>query len=224
MGKEDNVIEAVLFDMDGVLAFTEGFYTSRRLAYLAEHGIVFDEVPDWTGSNDNVVWETSVPDPRQRERLRAGYKAYADEHPTPWLELANDQAHLTLSLLSGMGVKVGICSSSWRALIEELVDQLELRDFVDFIISGAECLEYKPEPDIYLTAMERLGVRPEQTVVVEDSPIGIKAGKAAGAFVCALRQPAGVSLEQGAADLVVDELVEVAELVRSANGLARLGA
>lgn len=72
--------------------------------------------------------------------------------------------------------------------------------------------------------MERLDVRPDQTVIVEDSPIGIKAGKAAGAFVCALRQPVGVSLEQGAADLIIDELVEVVELVRGANGLARLGA
>lgn len=218
------MINAALFDMDGVLAFTEGFYTNRRLAYLAEHGIVFDEVPDWTGANDNEVWETSVPEPERRERLRAGYKVYADEHPIPWRELANNQAHLTLSLLSGMGVKVGICSSSWRVLIEEMVDQLELRDFVDFTISGAECLEYKPEPDIYLTAMERLDVRPDQTVIVEDSPIGIKAGKAAGAFVCALRQPVGVSLEQGAADLIIDELVEVVELVRGANGFARLGA
>ena len=218
------MINAALFDMDGVLAFTEVFYTNRRLAYLSEHGIVFDEVPDWTGANDNEVWETSVPEPERRERLRAGYKVYADEHPIPWRELANNQAHLTLSLLSGMGVKVGICSSSWRVLIEEMVDQLELRDFVDFTISGAECLEYKPEPDIYLTAMERLDVRPDQTVIVEDSPIGIKAGKAAGAFVCALRQPVGVSLEQGAADLIIDELVEVVELVRGANGLARLGA
>ena len=218
------MINAALFDMDGVLAFTEVFYTNRRLAYLADLCIVFDEVPDWTGANDNEVWETSVPEPERRERLRAGYKVYADEHPIPWRELANNQAHLTLSLLSGMGVKVGICSSSWRVLIEEMVDQLELRDFVDFTISGAECLEYKPEPDIYLTAMERLDVRPDQTVIVEDSPIGIKAGKAAGAFVCALRQPVGVSLEQGAADLIIDELVEVVELVRGANGLARLGA
>lgn len=218
------MIRAVLFDMDGVLAFTEQFYNKRRLAYLAEHGITFDEEPDWTGTNDNVVWQESVPDPDLRERLRAGYDVYADEHPTPWAELANSQDHLTFSLLSGMGVKVAICSSSWRTLIEEFVDELDLRPFVSLILSGAECLEYKPAPDIYLEAMGRLGVRPEEVIVVEDSPIGIRAGKEAGAFVCALRQPAGVTLEQRGADLVIDDLLDVVELVRGANELARAGA
>lgn len=214
------MIEAVLFDMDGVLAFTEQFYTDRRLAYLAEHGITFDEVPDWTGIHDNVVWQDSVPDPERRAHLRAGYGAYAEEHPIPWAKLANNQDYLTFSLLCKMGVRIAICSSSWRSLIEEFVDELDLRGFVSLFISGEECLEYKPAPDIYLEAMGRLHVRPEEVFVVEDSPVGIRAGKEAGAFVCALRQPAGVTLEQRGADLVVDELLDVVTLVRSTNELA----
>lgn len=215
------MVKAVLFDMDGVLAFTEQFYNRRRLTFLAEHGIVFDEEPDWTGANDNVVWGESVPDPGLRERLRADYVTYADEHPTPWNDLANDQAHLAFSLLSDMGVRVAICSSSWRSLIEEFVDALDLRPFLSLTISGAECPEYKPAPDIYLTAMDRLDVRPNEVVVVEDSPIGIQAGKAAGAFVCAMRQPAGVVLDQAGADVVIDELSDVVNLVREANGPLR---
>lgn len=213
------MIKAVLFDMDGVLAFTEQFYMQRRLDYLAENGILISEVPDWTGKNDISVWEECVPDAVLRERLRAGYSSYVVDHPTPWERLANDQAHATMSLLKSLGCKVAICSSSWRSLIDEYVSQLMLGDFIDYTVSGAECLEYKPEPDIYLNAMSRLGVDPAETVVVEDSPIGICAGKAAGAFVCAMRQPSGIVLEQAAADVVIDELVDVVELVRAANGL-----
>lgn len=97
------------------------------------------------------------------------------------------------------------------------MDQAGLRRLVDFVISGAECPRFKPAPDIYQAAMGRLGVLPGQTIVVEDSPIGIEAGKSSGAFVCALRQPGDVRLEQGGADVVIDQLIEVAELALGAG-------
>ena len=47
---------AVLFDMDGVLAFTEQFYNQRRVDYLVGKGFRFDAVPDFSGSNDRAIW------------------------------------------------------------------------------------------------------------------------------------------------------------------------
>ena len=75
-----------------------------------------------------------------------------------------------------------------------------------------ECSAFKPDPEIYLTAMGRLGVSAKDCVVVEDSPIGIRAGKASGALVCALTPRPGVSLDQGEADVVVGSLREVVPL------------
>ena len=93
------------------------------------------------------------------------------------------------------------------------MDALGLRGLTDFFISGDECVAHKPDPEIYLRALRRLGVTPDETIVVEDSPVGIRAGKAAGALVCALRQPDGVVLDQHEADLVIDSLSEVVSLV-----------
>lgn len=206
-------VRAVLFDMDGVLAFTEQFYNHRRVAYLAEHGITFDEEPDCTGSFEQAIWERLVPgDAEPRERLRLGYRAYSDEHPTPWAEVANPDVVPTFAALKEAGVLVGIASSSYRSLIEGFVDQTGTRPYLDLTLSGEECEAYKPDPDIYLKSMAKLGVTPEETVIVEDSPTGILAGVRSGAYVVALRPPAGVVLDQTAAHEVVDRLQDVAGL------------
>lgn len=84
---------AVLFDMDGVLAFTEQFYNQRRVDYLVGKGFRFDEVPDFSGSNDRAIWESLVPgDAELRRVLYDGYRAYSDTHPTPWRKVANPDA------------------------------------------------------------------------------------------------------------------------------------
>ena len=90
---------------------------------------------------------------------------------------------------------------------------LDIDELTDYFISGDECAGHKPDPEIYLRAMRRLAVRPEEAVVVEDSPTGIRAGKASGALVCALRQPDGVLLDQREADVVLEDLFELVDLI-----------
>ena len=204
---------AVLFDMDGVLAFTEQFYNQRRVDYLVEKGFHFDTVPDFSGSNDRAIWETLVPDdPALRERLHDGYRAYSNAHPTPWREVANPDALPVMHDLCSHGVLCAICSSSGGDLIGEFMRETGIAPYVSLAISGEDCGEFKPSPEIYLTAMERLRVSSKDCVVVEDSPIGIRAGKASGALVCALRPRPGVSLDQGEADMVIESLGEVLPL------------
>ena len=201
--------KAVLFDMDGVLAFTEQFYNQRRVDYLAEHGLCFDEVPDFSGSDDAAMWEALIPDDAdRRHRLHAGYEEYSRAHPTPWAAVANPQAATTFGLLRRRGISVAICSSSPRALVDELVVALDVEGLVD-------CSEFKPSPEIYLRTMGGLGVSVDQSIVVEDSPIGIAAGKRSGALVCALRPPAGVRLDQSGADVIIDHLMDVVPLAMS---------
>lgn len=208
------VVEAVLFDMDGVLAFTEPYYRCRRVAYLRGQGVDVSGVGDCTGMHDEEAWERCVPhDAKLRRRLRAGYERFAEEHPTPWDQLGNRRAHEVFLALKGLGVKTAICSSSPRFLIGECMDALNLEALTDYVISGDECASHKPDPEIYIRAAQALGVRLAQAIVVEDSPTGIRAGKAAGAFVCALRQPDGVLLDQREADLVIGALPDLLTLV-----------
>ena len=204
------MFKAVLFDMDGVLADTESFYNRRRAAYRAKVLPSYDGPWDFAGSNDVAIWETIVPgDAVLRDRLHAGYDRYRAEHPEDYRALGNPEAPAVFACLKDAGVLVGIASSSEVAMIERMMRETGLVGFVDAYVSGHDVEHHKPEPDVYLACMERLGVRPQECVVVEDSPTGIAAGVAAGAYVVALGQYVTPTTDQSAADLRISRLREL---------------
>ena len=209
--EEMRMIKAVLFDMDGVLVDTEWFYNRRRVAFMEEHGITYDRIPDLSGSNEPAIWEALVPgNLTLREELLTEYKKrYCPAHPVPYAELLNEQTEPVMRELHKRGVKCAIASSSYRELIDELVEIAGIADVLDYTISGHECSAFKPDPEIYLRAMEALGVEPSECLVIEDSPLGIEAGKRSGARVLALRPHEGVNLDQSAADVVIDNLTDI---------------
>ena len=106
---------------------------------------------------------------------------------------------------------MAIASSAHPDVIAAAIDALGLRDVLRAIVSSDEVPHGKPEPDVYLVAAERLGVDPARCLVVEDSINGVRAGKAAGAFVV-LVPNASVPPAPGAtelADLVIDRLADL---------------
>ena len=107
------------------------------------------------------------------------------------------------------GVKCAIASASYRELIDELVESAGIADVLDYTISGHECSAVKPDPESYLRAMEALGVEPAECLVIEDSPLGIEAGKRSGARGLARRPHEGVNRDQSRADAVIDNLTDI---------------
>ncbi len=103
----------------------------------------------------------------------------------------------------------GLGNAGTAASSDELVEIAGIADVLDYTISGHECSAFKPDPEIYLRAMEALGVEPAECLVIEDSPLGIEAGKRSGARVLALRPHEGVNLDQSAADVVIDNLTDI---------------
>lgn len=207
------MIKAVMFDMDGVLVDTEWFYNRRRCAYLETKGFVFDEIPDLSGTNDIYVWEYFEPDDAQRraELKREYVEQYMPAHPVPYDELKNKDAKPVMEALRERGVVSAIASSGQPEMIEELVEAVDLRDVLVATVSGHEVAAFKPDPAVYLRTMELLGVAPEECLVVEDSPLGIEAGRRAGCRTLALRPREGVSLDQSKADRIIDSLWDLLE-------------
>lgn len=209
------MIKAVLFDMDGVLVDTEWFYNCRRCAYLETKGFVFDEIPDLSGTNDVYVWEYFEPDdPVRRSELKCEYvDVYMKEHPVPYDELKNPDAKPVMEALRERGVLSAIASSGQTEMIEELVEAAGLSDVLAATVSGHEVAAFKPDPAVYVRVIELLDVAPNECLVVEDSPLGIEAGKRAGCRVLALKPRAGVVLDQSGADRVIDSLWDLLDEV-----------
>ena len=193
------MIEAVIFDMDGVLADTEYYYENRRKNFLLENGIPLPE-------------EALDPnDPVRRQEMLMAYREYRKVRPTPYDKLTDPQAEPLMNLLRSRGLKVAVASSSAAPDIMKMLTEGGLKAMVDFAFSGEDCAAHKPAPDIYLKALKALGLTADKAIAVEDSPTGIASAKAAGLKVLALKPRHGEPLDQSAADCIITRLMDVKE-------------
>lgn len=202
--------KGIIFDMDGVLADTEGYYTRRRDEYLRLMGYQRQEDTDFTGSNEKALWETMVPhDPELRQELLMGYRAYRKLHPIPFQKLLDPQVGPLFRALKEQGLKIGIASSSDPKAIAALIQAAGVEELVDSRISGEQCQAHKPDPEIYLRSLDALGLTAGEALAVEDSPTGILSAKRAGLTVLALRPRHGELMDQSAASSVIDQLNDI---------------
>ena len=211
------MIEAVIFDMDGVLADTEYYYENRRKNFLLENGIPIPE-GNFIGSNEKAIWEAIVPhDPVRRQEMLMAYREYRKARPTPYGKLTDSGSGKTtlleklLPALRSRGLKVAVASSSAAPDIMKMLTEGGLKAMVDFAFSGEDCAAHKPAPDIYLKALKALGLTADKAIAVEDSPTGIASAKAAGLKVLALKPRHGEPLDQSAADCIITQLMDVKE-------------
>lgn len=200
-------LEAVLFDFDGTLCNTEveNIKLVRGILYDMGAPVTDDELTALAGGDDRVT----VPPLLEKygvagsiddyERERDGcYRTYAEA------DLALEPgARELIERLRAHGVAVALVSTTVARGILTALGRLRVLGLFDVVVCGDMVTRRKPAPDPYLRAMELLGVSAEHTVVVEDSPTGIAAGRAAGCYTIAY---SGCSLEQdlSAADETID--------------------
>ena len=197
------MVKGVIFDMDGVLIDSEWYYQKRRAEFFRRMDFPCPSNNSFVGSNERAIWEALVPDdPEFRQEMLMGYRAYRYLHPVPYEELLNPQVPSLFRALKEKGLKIGIASSSYLGAVKEVVR-----------LAGEQCKAHKPDPEIYLRAMEALGLTAETALAVEDSPTGITAAKRAGIRVCALKPRPELTLDQSAADAVLGRLDGVLEFL-----------
>jgi sugar-phosphatase len=185
------VLEAVIFDMDGVLIDSEplwrraerevfgnvGLPLTKEMC-MGTMGLRLDEVVaywyerfPWTGKSLGQI---------EQEVLSEMYRLVEDEgEPLPGV-------HETLEALRDAGLALAIASSSPSGLIEAVVEKLEIRDYFIVMCSADEDEFGKPDPAVYLRTADRLAVDPRACLVFEDSFLGVRAAKAAGMTVVAV--------------------------------------
>ena len=186
---------AVLWDMDGTLVDTEPYWFSAEGDLVRAHGGDWsrEQAESLVGSNlattARVMREHGVPltDEAIVERLIDQVLARAADE-VPWRPGALD----LLSRLREAGVPLALVTASYARLVEVVLAALPPRTF-RAVVTGDEVAHGKPHPEPYLTAAERLGVRIEDCVAIEDSDNGARSAEAAGARVLVVENHVQVS-------------------------------
>lgn len=194
------MIKAVIFDMDGVLIDAKEWHydaLNRALRLfgleisMADHLTTFDGLPTRRKLEIMSITEDF---PRSLHGLVNGLKQIYT------MEIVNSRCRPTfaheyaLSTLKRQGFKLGVASNSVRDSVTAMMQRAQLIDYLDVMLSNEDVAKAKPDPEIYRTAMEKLGVSPAETLIVEDNEHGIQAARASGAHVMVVRSVHEVNL------------------------------
>jgi HAD superfamily hydrolase (TIGR01509 family) len=185
-------IQAVLFDMDGVLVDSEEYWWQSRVAFAQERGLTWtmDDQRKCMGSA-TIEWGRLM-----HERLAPEMTVQAIMDDVIARVIARLRARLPVlpgaveAVRQAAGAyRVALVSGSPTAVIDCVMDLTGLEQSFETIVYGDTIPRGKPAPDIYLEAAARLGVPPAQCVGIEDSANGLKALKAAGMHAIAVPSP-----------------------------------
>jgi HAD superfamily hydrolase (TIGR01509 family) len=208
------VIDAVVFDLDGLLLDTEQLWDEVREQLARERGGRWSDraqtdmmgmsSPEWSRYMHDVVGLSESPDEIADEVVRRMEARYRERLPLlPGAREAVERLAARWPL--------GLASSSNRPLIDLALEAGGLAPFFKATVSSEEVERGKPAPDVYLEACRRLGVDCERTAAIEDSHNGIRSAHAAGLKVVAIPNahfpPDAQSL--ALADVVLGEIAEL---------------
>ncbi len=206
-----NTIQAIVWDMDGVIIDSgeEHLKAWHRLA--REEGVPFTDEQFWATfgwRNDAIIPAIFGPVTPERLQTLADRKEVYYRDFTRATVAALPGAIELLSGLHEAGYKQGVGSSAPIANIELIKEALGLERFLSAFVSGETVPHGKPAPDIFLKVASQLGIEPKHCLVIEDAVAGIEAAKAGGMYAIAVvgeRDLPGLRL----ADLMVRDLTEV---------------
>jgi beta-phosphoglucomutase-like phosphatase (HAD superfamily) len=216
-------IRAAIFDFDGLLLETEEPTFRSWAETYAEHGQELSLV-EWSRTIGRVdhfdPWEELQR--RLGRRLDPAVKARRKERRDELL-LARDPCTGALAILAEaehLGLATAVASSSSEEWVRSHLQRLELDRYIGVLSCFDGTVPAKPAPDLYLQALDRLGVDATEAVAFEDSHNGLLAAKAAGLFCVVVPTVMTGHMDFAAADLVVERLGEPAlrELIESIGG------
>lgn len=200
-------IKALIFDFDGLLMDTETTLLESWQWEWRRHGLRLDPAgffADHGGDANDARYLALAAavgatfDREASERLRQAYRAELNAalEPAPgvvgWLDRAAE-----------LGLRLAVASSSASGHVEALLTQAGLRERFEVLATGEEVAAPKPDPAVYLLALERLGLPPAEALAFEDTAHGVAAAHAAGLRCVAVPNRHADHGRFGTADLVV---------------------
>lgn len=207
-------IRALIFDFDGTLLDTESPDMLAWQAVFEEHRVSLaldlwhQNIGRAPGSFDVYAHlEALIERPVVRDVVHGRYRARFLELLA--LETPREGVDRWLADAHALGLDLAIASSSPRSWVTGHLEALGWSDRFRIIRCRDDVTHAKPAPDLFLAALDGLGLQADEAIAIEDSPNGSVAAKAAGLYVIAVPNPVTRSLTFSHADLVLDSLAEL---------------
>ena len=213
------MLSAILWDNDGVLVDTERFYYQANRDYLRGHGIELSEAQffEWFLADNCGAWhllEAGGASPEQIALWRRERNALHLELIHAASELVTPGIEPLLASLAGR-VEMGIVTSATQASFDAIHARHDLLRHFRFALTAETYERSKPAPDPYLLGVDRIGRPADECLVIEDSPRGLAAARAAGLRGIVLRSPLTHGHDFAGADRVVDSVAELGEAIEA---------
>lgn len=207
-------IKAVIFDMDGVLIDAKEWHFEALNQALAVFGMEISRY-------DHLVTFDGLPTRKKLQMLTLerglppGLHGLINDMKQQYtMKMVHAQCaprfvhQFALSRLRRRGLKIAVCSNSVRDTVGAMMQKADLLRYLDFYLSNQDVKHGKPDPEIYTTAIQRMGLRPDECLVVEDNANGILAAQRAGAHVMQVATVDEVNLSNILANIQLAETHE----------------
>lgn len=200
MSTDSRKYKAILFDLDGVLVdMPDGHYEALNRA-LSVFGAKIEQDEHYSFFN-GLPTKKKLEELERQKRIPGGLGEFINnlkqKHTKEVIQerCKPDYSKLILMRhLKDRGYLIACCSNSLKETLHLMLKSAGLYDYFDLIIGNDEIKNPKPDPEIYLTAFDRLGIEPREAIIVEDSIPGIASAEASGATVYKVKNPEDVNL------------------------------
>lgn len=192
--------KAFLFDLDGTLVDSMWMWGAIDVEYLGKFGLTCP--PDLQKAIEGMSFSETAAYFKKRFALEASLEEIKADWVSMSIEKYRSQVppkpgtEAFLSWAAKQNIKMAVCTSNGREMVDAVLSSLNLARYFDCIITGCEVAAGKPSPDIYLEAARRMNASPEECAVFEDVPAGILAGKRAGMEVFAVEDEYSLGMEE----------------------------
>jgi HAD superfamily hydrolase (TIGR01509 family) len=207
-------IEAVVFDLDGILVQSEELWDRARRELVEEAGIEWPDgatdammgmsSPEWSRYVHEEIGLDMEPEEINRAVLAKLEERYRSD--LPWIPGAREAVRRMAERFP-----LGLATSSNREIVDIVVEVGGFGELFQVTVSSEEVARGKPAPDVYLEATRRMGVDPRRAAAVEDSTNGLLSAHAAGMRVIAIPNDAHPPADKGlaVADVVLDSIEDL---------------
>lgn len=214
------MIQAVIFDMDGIIIDSELEYLKKDLefAQAKNPAVTLEDLFGMVGSSREDAWNCmvrAIDNGQTWEELRDEFRNSRDVYAEmDYQAIYRPEITGILEWIKAQGIHLALASSTQMPVIQQVLAENQIADYFEVVVSGSQFKRSKPDPEIYHFTATQLGVSESNCLVIEDSTFGVTAAHRAGMNVAALIDNR-FHFDQSLADFHMQHVDEIKEIIKS---------